>query len=182
MTTPYVGEIRMFGFNRIPTGWFSCDGSLKPIAQYEVLYALLGTTYGGDGQTTFGVPDLRGQLPMHQGNGQGLTPRVLGQGFGSETVTLNSNQMPQHNHAMVASQAQATATTPAATLLFGNVAGNTPADVWYFDPTQTPPTNVASLAATAIGQMGNSQPHDNCMPTETVSLCIAWAGVYPSQN
>ncbi len=94
MSTPYVGEIRMFGFSRTPSGWQTCDGSLLPISQYEVLYTLLGTTYGGDGVTTFAVPDLRGRIPIHQGRGNGLTPKILGQLAGTEQITLILNQIP----------------------------------------------------------------------------------------
>ncbi|MEG1117467.1 MAG: tail fiber protein, partial [Janthinobacterium sp.] len=114
MSTPYVGEIRLFSFPRIPTGWFACDGSLKPISEYEVLYILLGTTYGGDGVNTFGVPDLRGQVPLHQGTGPGLTPRVMGQKGGSETVTLLQTQLPAHTHVVSALSSLATVNTPAA--------------------------------------------------------------------
>lgn len=98
MTTPYVGEIRLFAFPRIPTGWFACDGSLKPIANNEVLFTLLGTTYGGDGVNTFAVPDLRGQVPLHMGTGPGLTNRPIGQRSGSESVTLLATQLPSHTH------------------------------------------------------------------------------------
>jgi len=94
MTTPYVGEIRLLSFPRIPTGWFACDGSLKSIADYQTLFMLLGTTYGGDGNQTFGVPDLRGQIPVHQGTGTGLTPRVLGQSTGFENITLTLSEIP----------------------------------------------------------------------------------------
>jgi microcystin-dependent protein len=183
MSTPYVGEVRMFGFNRIPSGWFSCDGSLKSIASYEVLYTLLGTTYGGDGQSTFGLPDLRGSVPIHQGQGLGgLSPYVLGQAGGTESVTLNSQQLPQHNHPFLASQGAATTPTPGPTLMLGNVAGNTPPDVWYYPANANPLPTIAPMASTACGLDGNSLPHDNCMPTLAVSVCIAWAGVFPSHN
>ncbi|WP_245317966.1 tail fiber protein [Ensifer sp. 1H6] len=109
----------MFGFHRVPTGWQACDGSLLSIAEYETLYTLIGTTYGGDGVSTFAVPDLRGRVPLHWGNGQGLTPRVLGQVGGSESVTLLSTQLPSHSHPMFATTATAEATKVASTVELG---------------------------------------------------------------
>ena len=102
MSTPYIGEIRMFSFGTrgAPNGWQACDGSLLPISQYDALFALIGTTYGGDGQTTFGVPDLRGRVPMHQGTGPGLSTYVIGQKAGTETVTVLATQMPAHTHSI----------------------------------------------------------------------------------
>lgn len=176
MSTPYVGEIRLFGFPRIPTGWFACDGSLKPISQYEVLFALLGTTYGGDGQTTFGVPDLRGQLPMHQGNGAGLTPRVIGEASGSEQVTLLPNQLPAHSHPLLVTNSAANATAVGSTVQPGALATDT---MYVTDLAGATPQ---PLAAGSVSPSGGGQPHDNLMPTQTVSFCIAWAGIYPSQS
>jgi microcystin-dependent protein len=177
MTTPYVGEIRLFGFPRIPTGWFACDGSLQSIANYQVLFTLLGTTYGGDGVTTFGLPDLRGQVPLHWGTGRGLTPRVLGQVGGAENVTLLSSQMPAHNHNFMASTSAATATVPGTTVLPGTL----PSDHLYLQNiTGTPTADV--MGATMINQSGGNLPHNNLMPTLTLSFCIAWEGVFPSQS
>lgn len=176
MSQPYVGEIRMFGFSRAPNGWFACDGSLQSIAEYEVLYALIGTTYGGDGQATFAVPDLRGRVPIHQGIGPGLSNYVMGQLAGSETVTLISNQMPAHTHIAVATTAGATTTTPGASLLPAAVSGEN-----FYASDLTGLTAVAmSPQSTSIA--GGSQPHENCMPTLTAQYCIAWAGVFPSQD
>lgn len=175
MSQPFVGEIRMFGFSRTPNGWQACDGSLLSIAEYEVLFTLIGTTYGGDGQTTFAVPDLRGRLPIHQGQGPGLSNYVIGQLSGTETVTLIQTQMPAHTHTLVATTSASTAITPGPTLLPGTVSG----DTFYVN------TITGNTAAPMSGQMlapsGNSQPHDNTMPTLTVQYCIAWAGIYPSQ-
>ena len=177
MSTPYVGEIRLFGFSRVPNGWFPCDGSLLSIAEYEVLFTLIGTTYGGDGQSTFAVPDLRGRLPIHQGQGPGLSSYVIGQVSGTETVTLIQTQMPAHTHALVATTSASTAITPGPTLLPGTVSG----DTFYVN------TITGNTAAPMSGQMlapngGGSQPHDNTMPTLTVQYCIAWAGIFPSQS
>lgn len=176
MSTCYVGEIRLFGFPRIPNGWFACDGSLKPISQYEVLYTLLGTTYGGDGVTTFGLPDLRGQLPMHQGQGPGLTPRVIGEASGSEQVTLLPAQMPTHGHLLMATSSPANATVPGSTVQPGALADDT---MYVTDMTGATPL---LPAAASVSPSGGTQPHDNLMPTQAVSFCIAWAGIFPSQN
>lgn len=177
MSTPYVGEIRLFSFPRIPTGWFACDGSLKPISEYEVLYILLGTTYGGDGVNTFGVPDLRGQVPLHQGTGPGLTSRVMGQKGGSETVTLLQTQLPAHTHVVSALSSLATVNTPAANTQLAAPVNN---DKMYTS-SLTGLTTYA-LAPAATGSAGGNLPHENTMPTLTASFCIAWAGIFPSQQ
>jgi microcystin-dependent protein len=177
MSTPYIGEIRIFGFNRIPTGWQSCDGSLLSISEYETLYALLGTTYGGNGQTNFAVPDLRGRLPIHWGRGPGLSPYVCGQNAGTESVTLNTQQMPAHNHIMLAANVTATSLPPGPTLLPGAVTGG---DTLYItDLTGATPV---PLAANELAASGSTLPHDNLMPTLTLSICISLFGVFPSQN
>lgn len=176
MTEPYVGEIRMLGFGRVPNGWFACDGSLVSIAQYQVLFALLGTTYGGDGINTFAVPDLRGALPLHQGQGPGLTARTIGERAGTENVTLTTLQMPAHTHTVVATSAAASVDTPGPTTLPGAVSGET-----FYVSDVTGATAVA-MEPTAVSVSGGSQPHENCMPTLTVQYCIAWEGIYPTQS
>ncbi|MBD9572509.1 phage tail protein [Ensifer adhaerens] len=176
MSTPYVGEIRMFGFPRVPTGWQACDGSLLSIAEYEMLYTLLGTTYGGDGQSTFRVPDLRGRVPMHWGTGQGLTTRVLGQLAGTENVTLVSTQLPPHGHPIVATTSTADATAVGPTVMLGAVASDTlyATDVSGLTGRGTSPSSTSPT--------GGGQPHDNTMPTLTTHFCIALYGVFPQQN
>lgn len=176
MSTPYVGEIRLFGFGRVPNGWFSCDGSVKSIAEYEVLFVLLGTTYGGDGVQTFAVPDMRGQVPIHQGRGPGLSTYVLGQASGSESVTLTQQQMPAHGHTLLATTALATATQIGVGVELGALNGDA---MYVTDASGSTaiPMNPASLTAS-----GGNQAHDNLMPTLTVQFCIAWAGVFPSQS
>ena len=176
MTEPYVGEIRMLGFGRVPNGWFACDGSLVPIDQYQALYTLLGTTYGGDGQNTFAVPDLRGALPLHQGQGPGLTPRTIGERAGTENVTLTTLQMPAHTHTLVATSAAASVDTPGSTTLPGAVSGET------FYVTDVTGATAVAMEPTAVSVSGGSQPHENCMPTLTVQYCIAWEGIYPTQS
>lgn len=177
MSTPYIGEIRMFAFGTrgAPNGWQACDGGLLPISEYDALFALIGTTYGGDGQTTFAVPDLRGRLPVHQGTGPGLSTYVIGQRAGTESVTLLQTQLPAHTHTTVATTAAAASTVPGSTLLPGAVSGDS-----FYVNTTTGNTAVA-MSATAVTNAGGSQPHENCMPTLTVQYCIAWAGIFPSQ-
>jgi microcystin-dependent protein len=176
MSTPYVGEIRMFGFSRVPNGWFACNGALYSIAEYEVLYTLIGTTYGGDGQVTFAVPSLSSQVPIHQGQGGGLSRYVIGQVGGSENVTLISTQMPQHNHSITATTTIANAKTVGQTVQLGAVTNDT---MYVTDLTGATPFISAPESTQTMG--GNS-PHDNTMPTLTVQYCIAWAGIFPSQG
>ena len=175
MSTPYVGEIRLFGFSRTPIGWQACDGSLLPISVYEVLFALIGTTYGGDGQSTFAVPDLRGRVPLHQGNGTGLTPRIIGEVSGVESVTLLSQQMPAHTHTLVATTLAANAAAPSVAVELGAISGDT---LYATD------INVGSfgLSPASTTADGGTQPHDNLMPTLTVQFCIALEGIFPPQN
>lgn len=175
MSTPYIGEIRLFGFSRTPQGWQACDGSLLPISQYDTLFNLIGTIYGGDGQETFAVPDLRGQVPLHMGTGTGLTPRTIGDMGGTETVTLLTTQIPAHGHALSATTLAANAATPSATVEPGAISGDT---LYATDTNVTSiGTSLASTTAT-----GGGQPHDNLMPTLTVQFCIALEGIYPQQN
>lgn len=176
MSTPFLGEIRMFGFGRTPSGWQACDGSLLPISEYSDLYTLLGTTYGGDGLETFAMPDLRGRVPLHQGRGPGLGNRIIGEVAGTETVTLVSAQMPAHTHPLLATSAAATALTPGSATLPGAVSGDT---FYVTDITGATP---AAMSAQSTGLAGGSQPHDNLMPTLTVQYCIALAGIYPQQS
>lgn len=176
MSTPYIGEIRMFGFGRTPSGWQACDGSLLPISQYDTLFSLLGTTYGGDGQSTFGVPDLRGRVPVHQGQGPGLSNYVIGQVAGTETVTVLPGQMPAHTHTLVATSGAATAVTPANSLVPGAISGET---LYVSDTTGA---TVLAMSDQSTTQAGGNQPHENCMPTLTVQYCISTEGIYPSQS
>lgn len=178
MSQPFVGEIRMFSFGTrgAPNGWQVCDGSLLSIAEYEVLFVLIGTTYGGDGQTTFAVPDLRGRLPIHQGTGPGLNNYVIGQMSGTETVTVLPTQMPAHTHGFIATTAAASTGTPGNTVIPGAVSGQT------LYATSTVGATPFNASAQTVSAAGGSQPHENCMPTLTVQFCIAWAGIFPSQS
>ncbi|MDX2032619.1 MAG: tail fiber protein [Blastocatellia bacterium] len=173
MATPYVGEIRMFGGNFAPLNWAFCDGSLLPISEYDTLFALIGTTYGGDGQTTFALPDLRGRIPVSQGQGPGLSPYMLGQAGGSEQVTLVQGQLPAHTHTALASVQSGNS---------GGPAGHTWAAITTLTPYSTDATQVQPMAAGAVGQVGGSQPHDNLMPYLAVNFIIALYGVFPTQS
>lgn len=172
MSEAYVGEIRMFAGNYAPEGWLPCDGRTLPIADNEVLYSLLGTTYGGDGMVHFGLPDLRGRLPIGMGQGTGLTHRPLGQQTGVEQVTLTEAQTPAHTHAFAAGAA-ATGNSPQGQVL-GAVTG--------FNLYASAATTGASLAPGTVGQApGNALPHNNVMPSMPISFIICLLGIYPTQ-
>jgi microcystin-dependent protein len=164
MAQPYVGEIRMFGGNFSPAGWHFCDGSLLPISENEVLFQLIGTTYGGDGQTTFGVPDLRGRLPIHQGNGF-----IVGENGGAESVTLTTNQLPTHNHPFLASQGPGNQNNPANSL----TANSSSVQIYIEDSPDT------SMNAQSVGPVGGSQPHSNMQPYLCISFIISLFGIFP---
>lgn len=176
MSDQYVGEIRLFSFSRIPSGWLACDGSLQSIAQNQILYTLLGTTYGGDGVTTFGLPDLRGQVPVHQGTGQGLTRRPIGSFGGSETVTLLSPQLPSHTHPMNATSAAATSQTPSNAMTLGTI-GN--GDTFYISDTSG--ATALQMNVQCVTSQGGNQPHENTMPTLAASFCICTMGLFPTR-
>jgi microcystin-dependent protein len=170
MSQPFIGEILMFAGSYAPAGWALCDGSLLPISAYSALFNLIGTTYGGDGVTTFGLPDLRGRFPVHQGTGGGQTV-VLGQLAGAETVTLAPAQLPAHAHQISASLT-ASSQTPA---------GSLPAQ-WDDTQYSTADPTAADLRPAAVGRAGGSQPHENRSPYLAVTFAIALSGLYPSQG
>jgi microcystin-dependent protein len=169
MSSPYVGEIRMFGGNFAPVGWAFCDGSLLPISENETLFNLIGTTYGGDGQTTFALPDLRSRIPMHMGNGPGLSPRTIGENGGVESVILTTQQIPAHSHLPQAVSGSGNQSTPQN-------------GVWAGVATSIYTSNAPNTAFTATlgGSSGASQPHENLMPFLAVSFIISLFGIYPS--
>jgi microcystin-dependent protein len=164
MPQPYVGEIRMFAGNFAPIGWMLCEGQLLPISENETLFQLIGTTYGGDGQSTFALPDLRGRLPIHQGNGF-----VLAETGGVEDVTLTVSQVPAHGHALLASVSVATQSSPENAVLAQSAA----LDLFVEDTATTP------LAANAITSVGGSQPHANLQPYLCVNFIISLFGLFP---
>ena len=169
MVQPYVGEIRMFAGNFNPAGWAFCNGALLPISENETLFQLIGTTYGGDGQSTFALPDLQSRVPIHMGTFSGTT-FIIGEKAGVETVTLTTQQLPSHNHAFVASKDQAGLTTPP-----NNILGQIPGGNVYIAETADTPLNAGS-----IGPAGGSQPHDNMQPFLCVSFIISLFGIFPS--
>jgi microcystin-dependent protein len=174
MSNPYIGEIRMFGGNFAPNGWAFCDGQLLPISEYDALFALLGTTYGGDGQTTFGLPNLQGRLPIHAGTGPGLSSYVLGQQGGVEQVTLTTLQLPAHTHAAAATTNPGSQAAPG-----GAVWAASSGQALY--ATGTAPTVPMDPTAPAAPAGGNL-PHSNLMPYQCVNFIIALFGIFPSQS
>jgi microcystin-dependent protein len=173
MSNPYIGEIRMFGGNFAPAGWMFCQGQLLPISENDALFTLIGTTYGGDGQETFALPNLQGRLPVHMGQGPGIASNyILGESGGVEQVTLTVNQIPSHNHPMLATTNVSNA--PVAT---GNLIGQSTKVDTFIDVN---PTNAMNQGS--IGPAGGSQPHDNLMPFLCISFIISLFGVYPTQS
>jgi microcystin-dependent protein len=172
MSEPFVGEIRMFAGNFAPRGWAFCDGQLLAVSQNDALFSLYGTIYGGDGRTTFGLPDLRGRIPLHQGHGPGLSERRLGSKGGAEKVTLTTNQLASHSHSWNANTANGTGEAPA-----GKVLGN-PQGMRFWEPANQD----VDLASSTIANTGGSQPHTNLMPTLCVHFICALVGIYPSRH
>jgi microcystin-dependent protein len=167
MAQPYVGEIRMFAGNFAPAGWMFCEGQLLPISENETLFQLIGTTYGGDGESTFALPDLRGRIPLHQGNGS-----ILAETGGAEEITLTVNQIPAHSHALLGSSNTGTGSAVAGNVLC-NLAGAT--NSLY--GTDNPQTN---LSPQSIGSVGGSQPHTNFQPYLCINYIISLFGIFPS--
>ena len=166
MAQPYVGEIRMFAGNFAPAGWMFCEGQLLPISENETLFQLIGTTYGGDGESTFALPDLRGRIPIHQGNGF-----ILAETGGAEEITLTVNQIPAHSHPLLASNTVASSGNPQ-----NQVTGQArPGDDLYLE--DVPSIN---MAVTAISPVGGSQPHTNFQPYLCVDFIISLFGIFPS--
>jgi len=165
MAQPYVGEIRMFAGNFAPAGWMFCEGQLLPISENETLFNLIGTTYGGDGQSTFALPDLRGRLPLHTGNGF-----ILAETGGAEEITLTVNQIPAHSHPLLASSSGGTLATPVNNILAESVSINL-----YIQDQTNSNMNVASMST-----VGSSQPHTNFQPYLCVNFIISLFGIFPS--
>lgn len=172
MSEPFVGEIRMFGFNFAPKGWAFCSGQILPIQQNTALFSLLGITYGGDGRSTFALPNLQGRAPLFWGQGPGLSDYSQGQTGGTTTVTLAANQMPAHNHPMSATTTNGSQLAPAGNIWAQDVGGAN-----FYAPTATSPMN-----ATIVGQAGGGQAHDNMQPYLAVNFCIALQGIFPARN
>jgi len=166
---PFLGQIVMFAGNYAPEGWRMCDGQVALVAQFPALFSILGTTYGGGGRTTFGLPDLRGRFPLHTGSGPGLTTRPLGGKSGQERVTLTESQMPAHRHTLNADNAAADSSAPGDHVLGGGV------------PIYSRQLPVVSMNTASVGQAGGGQSHDNMPPYTTVNFLIAVEGTFPSR-
>jgi microcystin-dependent protein len=171
MADPFVAEIRIFPFNFAPKGWAFCNGQLIPLSQNTALFSLLGTIYGGDGLSTFALPDLQGRAPMFYGQGPGLSPRAIGEQGGSATVTLAETGMPAHTHALAADASPAATSQPA-----GNLPAMPVQDAYATQGT------AAGMSANALLAAGGGQPHNNMQPYLTFYFCIALQGVFPSRS
>ncbi|MGZ5273038.1 MAG: phage tail protein [Kaistella sp.] len=169
---PYLGQIAFVAFTFAPKGWADCDGQIMSIAQNTALFSLLGTTYGGNGQTTFALPDMRGRVLIDDGQGPGLSPYSSGQNGGAETHTLTINEMPMHNHAVNAVTAEGNQNIPTAAL---------PANTKVLDKEYSDASPDTQMAATMINPAGGSQPHNNMQPYLTLKCIIALQGIYPSR-
>lgn len=170
MSEPFLGEIRAFGFNFAPTGWAQCNGQLLPLSQNTALFALLGTYYGGDGKSTFALPNLEGAAPMHQGQGPGLSERVIGETGGENFVTLLGSEIPAHTHFISGSARPANENDPN-NFYWGSVAN-------LYSPSANP---AQQMAFETLGIAGGSQPHNNMQPYLTLNFCIALQGIFPSR-
>jgi microcystin-dependent protein len=172
MSQPYVGECRLVAFNFAPAGWMQCQGQNLPISENETLFNLIGTTYGGDGQSTFNLPDLQGRTPLHFGTNQGVVFTV-GEKAGVESVTLTTQQMPTHNHPLLASSVNGNSNFPQSNVLAGN-------PTFIYVKTGASPTHAMNPAA--ITSVGGSQPHENLQPYLTMTWIISLFGIFPSPN
>jgi microcystin-dependent protein len=174
MSDPYIGEIRLFGFNFAPRGWAQCNGQLLAISQNTALFSILGTTYGGDGRTTFGLPNLQGRSALSFGQGSGLSHRSLGQSGGEAAVTLIDGQIPSHTHPVAASTNLGDQSSPANTVWATGAGGR--GQNFYASGAD------AAMSSQAIGQAGGSQPHNNMPPYLALDFCIALQGVFPPRS
>ncbi len=173
MSEPFVGEIRMFAGNFAPRGWAFCDGQLLAVSQNDALFSLLGTIYGGDGRTTYGLPDLRDRIPIHAGTGPGLSPRRLGSKGGQEKVTLTVNQLPSHRHGWKASSGAAQQVQPAAHALASG------SNIYIQNPSAG---SIGNMGSKSITSTGGSRSHSNFQPYLCVHFILALFGIYPSRN
>lgn len=172
MSNPFIGEIRMFGGSFNPAGWAFCNGALMPISENDALFTLIGTTYGGDGQETFGLPDLQGRVPIHAGQGPGLSQNYqLGEKLGVESVTISAQQTPIHTHPMVATNEVGNSPNPSGRI----VAQSSSVDLYIEDATDN------NLFSNTVSAVGGSQPHENMMPFLAITFIISLFGIFPHQ-
>jgi len=169
MSDPFIAEVKIFAGNFAPRGWAFCNGQLLPVAQNTALFSLIGTTYGGDGRTTTGLPNLQGRAPMHPGRGPGLTSRRLGERFGASTASLNETQLPSHAHTLRSFENTTTA-TPSTTVGIGSA------------PIYGAPSNMGSMASETLGDTGGNSTHNNMQPFLGLNFVIALVGTYPSRS
>ncbi|MES2391198.1 MAG: tail fiber protein [Acidobacteriota bacterium] len=174
MADQFLGEIRIFGCNFAPYGWALCAGQILSISQNTALFSLLGTYYGGNGTSTFGLPNLQGNMAVNYGNGAGLSPYVLGETGGSATVNLITSEMPQHSHSFPATTAAGRVNIPGTTSAFGGVARGAAGP--YTTTTNT------TFAVNSTNTAGGNQPHNNMMPSLALNYCIALTGIFPARN
>ncbi|HEX7850381.1 MAG TPA: tail fiber protein [Sphingomonas sp.] len=179
MSDAYIAEIRIFGFNFAPKNWATCSGQIVSIAQNTALFSLLGTTYGGNGQTTFALPDLRGRAPIHWGTGVGLANVSLGQVGGEENHLLLLTEMPMHNHSFAATTAAAVK-KPVNLGVFADDIDSQPVD--YFAAFNAPNSSYVNLNQLSMPPAGGSQPHNNMQPYLVLNICICMFGIFPSRN
>jgi microcystin-dependent protein len=175
MSEPFIAEVRIFAGNFAPRNWAFCDGQLLPIAQNTALFSLIGSTYGGDGRTTTGLPDLQGRAPMHPGRGPGLTSRRLGQKLGTETVTLSELQIPSHSHTL---RVHAGGSTPVGPSVTASLANSRTINAWQTNTT----ANLVTMAPETLSNTGGGQSHTNVQPYLTLNFIIALQGLYPSRS
>jgi microcystin-dependent protein len=174
MADPFVAEIRIFAFNFAPTGWAFCDGQILPISQNTALFSLLGTTYGGDGKSTFALPNMQGNAPMQQGQGQGLSLRDLGEQSGSEAITLLVSEIPFHTHGLMAGVDPANVQIPTNTVSLTRSSGG--------NAYSTSTSGLVAMAPQTLSPAGGGQPHNNMQPYLTLNFCIALQGVFPPRG
>ena len=180
MSEPFIAQLNLFPFNFPPKGWAFCDGQILPISQNTALFSLLGTTYGGDGRSNFALPDLQGQVPIHMGQGPGLSLYDLGESGGETAVTLLESEMPAHNHALSAELVSATTNSANNTLLAEGVGGSLRGR--FKVNTYAPAGTSTTLAPSQLGPAGLSEPHNNLQPYLTLNWCIALQGIFPARS
>ena len=181
MSQPYVGQLSMFAGNFAPAGWAFCSGQLLPISENDVLFQLIGTTYGGDGQSTFALPNLQSRVPVHMGQGGGLSNYTIGQSGGTETVTLNTQQIPQHNHlALAVTPTPANTPTPASGTVMADEQVGQSNNPFTYAPFNSGTPNLVTLGNSTVQNVGGGQPHENVQPILAINFIISLLGIFPT--